>query len=94
MPPLVSDLMTNFPFRFGSFFDNCTPYGEMWISGSDSTSLSIYEVFSKILNYELSDLGENPPVPASLYRPKDDRTFDGYLFILLSKSYLGVAADV
>jgi hypothetical protein len=66
----------------------------MWISGSDSTSLSICEVFSKILNCELSDLGEKPPVPASLYRPNYDRTFVVYLFRLLSKSYLGVTDEV
>ena len=50
------------------------------MSGIDSTSLSNWELFSKILNYELIDLGDSPPVPPSLYRPpSEDRVFIGSL---------------
>ena len=50
------------------------------MSGIDSTSLSICELFSRILNYELIDLGDSPPVPPSLYRPpRDDLVFIGWL---------------
>ena len=62
------------------------------MSGIDSTSLSKCELFSRILNYELIDLGDSPPVPPSLYRPpNDDRVFYGWL----SRRYFpGITPDM